>query len=185
MFDANGPEDQTTVDNGFINPENELTPLVDDTNDFDKIKLSKGLRIAHLNINGLHSKIDEVRVLVNRTKIDILAISESKLNSNISDGDIEIENYKLYLLDRDTNGGGVAIYVTLSLSSVDHPNKLSNKHFESLWIKVKLKKCKAIHLCVTYRTPSVKNPLNFTKDLCDYLRTCLLKLPKGAEVIFF
>ena len=80
-------------------------------------------------------------------------------------------------------GGGVVLYCSSNISSFDHPNKLSNKLFESLWIKIKLKKTKAIHLCVTYRSPSRKQPLSFTKDLCEYLSSCISKIPKGSEII--
>jgi len=51
-----------------------------------------------------------VRILINQAKFDLLAISESKLNSDISDAEISVPNYNLLRLDRERNGGGVAIY---------------------------------------------------------------------------
>ncbi len=44
-------------------------------------------------------------------KMDILAISESWLNSSMSNAEVEIIGYKLHRLDRlHKKGGGVCIY---------------------------------------------------------------------------
>jgi len=76
--------------------------------------------------------MDDVRILIRQTKLDILAISESKLSNDVSDSKIFIPNFKLFSLDRE--GGGVAMhYCKENISSFDFP-KLSNKEFESLWV---------------------------------------------------
>ena len=46
-----------------------------------------------------------------------------------------------------------------------------------------MKKSKPIHICTTYRSPSINKPLEHTKNLCIYLKSCLKKLPRGAKVI--
>ena len=46
--------------------------------------LSKGFKIAHLNIQSVRYKVDHVRVLLNDNNIDILCITESWLDCNIS-----------------------------------------------------------------------------------------------------
>ena len=76
----------------------------------------------------------------------------------------------------------MAIYCSENISSFDH-SKLTNKEFESLWIKIQMKKSKPIHICTTYRSPSINKPLEHTKNLCICLKSCLKKLPRGAEVI--
>ena len=104
-------------------------PLNFQPDDIERLSSCKGLKIAHLNVNGLFRKIDDVRILVNRTKLDILSISESKLCNDISDAEIKIPNFRLFCLDRDRHGGGVVIYCSENISSVDH-SKLTNKEFE-------------------------------------------------------
>jgi len=52
--------------------------------------------------------MDDVRILIRQTKLDILAISESKLSNDVSDSKIFIPNFKLFSLDRE--GGGVAMH---------------------------------------------------------------------------
>ena len=141
-----------------LEPENDFVeandfPLNPQPDEFDKISTTNGLKIAHLNVNGLQKKIDDLKILVNCAKLDVLTISETKLNSEILNAEIDIPNFKLFRLDCDRHGGGVAIYCKDNLSSFDL-SKLTNKEFESLWIKIKLKKSKPIHICTTYRSPS-------------------------------
>ena len=38
-----------------------------------------------LNINGLFTHIDELRITMSRQALDILAVNESKIDSSISD----------------------------------------------------------------------------------------------------
>ena len=40
-------------------------------------KMSKGLKIAHLNVQSLRNKVDHVRVLLNDNNIDILCLTET------------------------------------------------------------------------------------------------------------
>ena len=45
-----------------------------------RLKFTKNVTVGHLNINSIRNKIDNLRDLVN-TNLDILTISESKLDS--------------------------------------------------------------------------------------------------------
>ena len=46
---------------------------------------STGLRIGHLNVNGLLAKVMDIQVLVQITKLDILPISETHLTKHVKD----------------------------------------------------------------------------------------------------
>jgi hypothetical protein len=74
---------------------------VERNDDLADISTNKGFRIGHLNINGLSNKIDDIKIMLTHSKLDILAISESKLNNDILDADISIPNFNLVRLDRD------------------------------------------------------------------------------------
>ena len=52
--------------------------------DLDISKI-KGLKIASLNVNSLMKHIDEIRVMLINYPLDILTISETKIDSTISD----------------------------------------------------------------------------------------------------
>ena len=148
--------------------------------DMDELKNTRGLKIAHLNTNGLLSKLDYLKIMLNETFFDIFAVSETKLDANILDDEIKIDGYVSYRLDRK-HGGGVLFYVNNQLES--HLLKhLTDSKYESLWIKVCLDKTKPIFLSVVYRPPSKGSDLESTDQLCAYLKECDSKLPQIKEV---
>ena len=75
------------------------------------------LVVASLNINSPLSHIDEFRVFMNESDIDIISINETKLDSTINK--VYIPSYEMIRKDRKVNGqhwGGVSIYVRCNLS---------------------------------------------------------------------
>ena len=69
-----------------------------------------GLKLGHINVNGLKGKLSEIRMLLVETSLDILAVMETKLANDTTDEDIEIEGYFTIRNDRDKNGDGVLLY---------------------------------------------------------------------------
>ena len=79
--------------------------------------------IAHLNINFLYQKFEPLKDLVKR-RVDILVISETKLDNSFPMGEFEIEGYFTPIrLDRNCHGGGIILYVRSDL-----PCKELNTH---------------------------------------------------------
>nr|CAH7767653.1 unnamed protein product [Callosobruchus chinensis] len=72
-------------------------------------KSNKFLSICHLNVRSLLSDFDRFAQLINN-KFNIAAITETWLNSDIDDSTVSTEGYQLFLSDRGSRGGGVAIY---------------------------------------------------------------------------
>ena len=71
----------------------------------------RGLAIASLNINSLLSHIDELRVFMSSSKVDILHINESKLDSTIRDDDVFIPGFEIVRKDRKITEGMEVEYV--------------------------------------------------------------------------
>ena len=71
----------------------------------------KGLLICSLNAPSLVKHKDEIEVLVVENKIDIIAINETKLESNIDNLRVALNDFSLLRCDRNRHGGGVAMYV--------------------------------------------------------------------------
>ena len=68
------------------------------------------LVIAQLNINSLRNKFEDLKVII-LNNIDILIISESKLEKSFPTHQFFIEGYcSPARFDHDSNGGGVIIY---------------------------------------------------------------------------
>ena len=68
--------------------------------------------MAALNINSLVAHIDELRVFMSSSEIDILAINETKLNFSVDNNEIHLQGFDIVRKDRITNGrneGGVCI----------------------------------------------------------------------------
>ena len=72
-----------------------------------KIKMSNANRlvIAHLNINSLRNKCLDLQLLI-KEKIDVLLVTETKLDASFPTSQFTIEGYSTpFRNDRDGNGG--------------------------------------------------------------------------------
>ncbi len=69
-----------------------------------------GNHVAHVNIRSLLPSIDEMFLFLIEEKVDLMAISETWLCSDVSDAEIcRNYNYTVIRSDRDRRGGGVAL----------------------------------------------------------------------------
>ena len=79
----------------------------------------RGLANASLNINSLLSHIDELRVFISCSKVDILTIINYKLDYTIHDNDFYLHGFEIVRRDRRVNGrkeGGVCIFLRTNLN---------------------------------------------------------------------
>ena len=84
--------------------------------DISCITNRKGLKILHLNINGLLHKLDCVEMLANKIEFDELNVNKTKLDGSVGDEDIEIPGYTTYRKDRNKYGGGYSFMLWTLLS---------------------------------------------------------------------
>ena len=79
----------------------------------DRIRLSNADRliIGHLNINSLRNKFEMLREIP-QDKLDILLISETKVNSSFSSSQFAIDGFSYpFRIDRNSSGGGIKLFV--------------------------------------------------------------------------
>ena len=74
------------------------------------------LSVLYTNCRSLISKIDDFRLLASSHSPHIIAICESWLDCSISDAELHIPGYSLVRRDRDRHGGGLALFISDSLS---------------------------------------------------------------------
>ena len=43
--------------------------------------------------------------------IDIIGLCQTRINSEVTDREVKVNGYNIYLNDRNRNGGGVALYI--------------------------------------------------------------------------
>ena len=145
----------------------------------------KGLNVVHLNIRSVIYKIDQIRMMISQAKIDVLCLSESWLNPNITDSELSIEGYKRFRKDRTLKkGGGILIYIkdSISYDPIETQVIPTNENVESGWIQLNLKFTKPILLGTIYKPP--QTPVGQTlKTLTDILSKIQPTVPHEIYII--
>ena len=123
------------------------------------------LKVATLNICSMRHKMDDVRHILTHENIDILGVTETWLDSGISDGEVHVDGYGMHRLDRGgRRGGGVCIYYRNNLPVKPRPD-LSNPDVEAAWLEI-CSKDRVVFGCL-YRPPQARADL--WEDIDDML----------------
>ena len=78
---------------------------------------SNKLIFAHININSMRNKFESLSTQV-KGNIDVLMVSETKVDDSFPVGNFVIDGFSTpYRLDRDSNGGGIMLYVREDITS--------------------------------------------------------------------
>ena len=126
-----------------------------------RIKNINRLIFGHLNINSLRNKFETLSSIVTN-KLDIFAISETKLDNSFPTGQFMINGFSSpYRKDRDANGGGILIYVRDDIPSRSIIN--NDLPFEGILIEINLRKTKWL-LCYSYNPPQISNFKSLTRN---------------------
>jgi exonuclease III len=103
-------------------PPNYDTELIGDRPlNIDHNVFGRGLVMVSLNITSLFAHIDELRVYMNTSKIDVLTINETKLDSTIQNSEIYLSGFEIIRKDRKVNGrngGGVCIFLRSNINYI-------------------------------------------------------------------
>ena len=135
------------------------TCIFEKLNDFLR---NKGLKIFHQNVNGLVSKIEKLRLMLQEANknIQIYGITESHLHKNIQDPEVAISGYSFIRKDRAKGfGGGVGCYIRED-SNWKRRSDLKKPSVETLWIEIFFQKSNSILLCIIYRPPDSSKHLD-------------------------
>ena len=73
-----------------------------------RLENPKNIIIGHLNINSLRNKLDFTKDIFGNN-IDILLLSETKLDSSYPASQFYIDGFRTFRKDRDQNGGGLVM----------------------------------------------------------------------------
>ena len=123
---------------------------------------NRGLKVLHLNVNGLMGKIDLTRLLLTETGRNILIfqVSESHLDDSVPGSFVKVSGYNLIRRDRKNGpGGGVCIYIREDLNYQQRLD-LENHELEALVIEIFIKHSKSLLISVIYRPPDSSKYLN-------------------------
>ena len=88
-------DDKTVPYEKQIDPDFDKSSYTDSYTDNWKVFNKRGLHFIHLNINSVLSKINELRIIANKSKASVIGITKSKLDETVLDGEINIDGYEL------------------------------------------------------------------------------------------
>ena len=144
-----------------------------------KPMVTKGIKIAHINVRSLYPKIDEIRLIVKDNNLDIFAVSETWLSDAIPNGLIDINGYTIFRRDRIGGiGGGVALYIRTTIQHTICDDLISEK-LENIWVHIKHVHFKPFLVSCFYRPPSSN------KEFIDDVIECVEKANQTCEDIIF
>ncbi|CAL8109260.1 unnamed protein product [Orchesella dallaii] len=153
-------------------------PIEADNQQISHIKyFPKGWKLAHLNVNGLKSKLAEIHeLLISDSRIMVLCLTETKLSQLRDDSNrYEVSGYNLIRFDRtNREGGGTAVFVNKSISYeiIEHgmsvPSEVECHIFKLNYVGIK-----SIYLAVLYIPPHCVNEavFIFLESLFQFLRS--------------
>ena len=128
------------------------------------------LRISHVNINSITSpgRLDELSFFLDVNNVDILALSETKLDETVHDSLFNLPNFhQPFTKHRSRHGGRVAIYTrnqipTRRLPELEYPGE------EWIWVKT-LVNNETILTCALYLPPNLTHDRleNFLDNFTD------------------
>ena len=112
--------------------------------------------------------------------MDVITISETWLNSTVTNAEVSIDGYKLFRQDRSRKrGGGVCAFIRedIKVTILKDISQVSLCHFQQLWLKLQSKKLKSVVICVSYRPPDC--PLSCFEDLLkpNFIHSLTLNKP--------
>ena len=136
-----------------------------------KVFKDKCMHFGHLNVNSLLSKIEKLRTLAFNKNNSVPGITETELDTTVSNEELKIDSYSLLRSDRNKRSGGVACYIK---NNIAH-NRQTN--IENNVIDILLPKTKLITVGIIYRPP---NQVDFT----DHFNNALGKLPFQSNEIY-
>ena len=165
-------------------------------NSLEDLHATKGFKIIHLNVRSLPKNIDQLRLMLHDSNLDVITLSETWLKTHLSTKIVELIGYKPFRLDRSVgsgraksktskknkNGGGLLTFVhdkyASSTESHDVLN-ISNEHIEAQWIRINRPNCKDVVVCNVYRPPT-----GVLAKAVTYFEDCLVTLNLRKSDIF-
>ena len=133
------------------------------------------LKVGFINATSLKRHIDQFRdFLLNDPSFDVMGVAESRLGDAVDDHLVSINGYSIIRQDRNTQGGGVILYIhnTLRAQILAHSDtKVPGKPLQTEFLMCKVwgDDNPAILICLIFR-PSKTISFNANPDFLNHLR---------------
>ena len=124
-----------------------------------RVKNSKNVIIGHLNVNSVGSKISEIKELQRVCGLDVLVLSESKLDESFKQELLDIDGYSCIRQDKRSNSGGLLTYISNDIPYSIGDFKICNNEIECMSLELHLAEGKVMLLGM-YKNPRT-DPVRF------------------------
>ena len=112
-----------------------------------RIETSGNFLIGHLNINSIRNKVDMLSYMIGN-KIDVLMISESKLDGIFPTSQFVIDSFtEHFRLDRTRNGDGILLYVKNNIAATLLTGYTLPEDIEVLFVEIVIGNFKWLFCC--------------------------------------
>ena len=109
-----------------------------------------------LNIVSLPKYIDEIRILLAKQDLDIVALNETRLDDMLSDDLMSVHNYDLIRTDRNRQGGGVCLYIRSNLNYLNRNDSIPAT-LEAVCVEIHKPNSQPFIVASIYRSPSASS----------------------------
>ena len=116
----------------------------------------RGFVMATLNINSLLGHFDDLKFFVLNSKIDVLAINETKIDSSVNDNEIHLPGFEVVRKDRSVNGrsgGGVCKYLRNNIN-YQISDDICVGQLECVVIEIIRPHSRPFFVCTWYKPPN-------------------------------
>ena len=125
----------------------------------DDLAKLKGPSFGCYNVRSVVNKLDDLKLILSRSGLNFIGLTETWLNHSTSDLELELGNYRHIRLDRskgrsNKEGGGLIAYID-NRYRFEHITDWDTcmPDMEMLWFKLTLKLTRPTYVCVCYRPP--------------------------------
>lgn len=126
-----------------------------------RMSYRENIIICHLNVNSLWSKLSEVKHLQSTCKLDVLVLSETKLDDSYKQDVLDITGYTCVRQDKRSNSGGLIAYVSNDIPFSVGKTNTCNDEIECLSIELNI--CdETTMLLAMYKNPKT-DPVTFKR----------------------
>jgi hypothetical protein len=115
--------------------------------------------ISHVNINSLKHKFDYFHSILSEGILDVLCLTETKLDETYSANLFHCKGFKCHRKDRNARSGGIMVFIRDDIPHTrmqQYEFHEANTHVENMVFEITIKQFK-FHLLVVYKNPNVSS----------------------------
>ena len=144
-------------------------------------------RMLLSNVRSVNNKIDEIAVIANENKVDLIALTETWTDENTSPDFLSINGFVLFSKSRtERRGGGVALYVNDCFNPRILPVIIPNE-IEAIWVIIRPKllprEISCIIVCVMYFPPRYQFQNEYIEHITSTIDYVLQQHPDAGILI--